>query len=229
MQVRKTLPPMPPRVRRLHIDPERGFPVPWFVQWFDANDSRIRTEEGMGRPDYRVTDTRKLAAALNRKLCWVCGEPRGVFLAFNIGPMCAINRITSEPPSHRECATFAAMACPFLSNPEMKRRESNLPEGMKAAAGFHVDRNPKVALVWITQRFELFRAQAGQPGLLFKLGDPTELLWFAEGRTATRAEIMQSMESGFPLLHEAALHDGEEAVREVEECYARAVRELVPR
>ena len=226
MQLRSTLPPLPPKMQRLHIDPDRGFPVPWFVQWFNGDRP---TDAGIGRPDYRVTDTRKLKLALDEERCWICGDFRGRFLAFNIGPMCAINRITSEPPSHLECARFAALACPFLSNPDARRRADHLPEGKLDPAGVHVERNPGVSLIWVTRSFHPFRAQLGKPGILFSLGDPVELYWFYEGRPATRAEIMNSIESGFPLLRESAMRDGEEAVREIEEAYKSAIHELVPR
>ena len=60
---------------------------------------------------------------MREKRCWVCGDPLGVHLTFPIGPMCALNRTISEPPSHHECASWSARNCPFLSRPHMVRRE----------------------------------------------------------------------------------------------------------
>src|SRR5258708_1131539 len=116
---------VPSRIAVLPKD-QRGYHVPWFVAWID------------GVPDFRVIGGGKLPHAVREKLCWVCGQPLGGFMAFMIGPMCAVNRISSEPPSHRECAVYSARVCPFLSNPEMKRRETNLPPARVEAAGIPI-------------------------------------------------------------------------------------------
>ena len=203
------LPPLPTRMHRLPRD-HRGFPVPWFVQWFkDGTPS----EFGEGEPDFRVADQRKMVRAVKGRRCYVCGEPMSVFKAFVIGPMCAVNRTISEPPNHRECAIFSATACPFLSRPRMKRNEKDLPEEGHDADGFGIKRNPGVACVWLTRSFTPFRAHAGNAGILFSLGEPTEVLWFAQGRAATRDEVLASIDSGFPLLMDLAVKEGGAAVK----------------
>jgi hypothetical protein len=106
----KSLPPLPARMRYLPISP-KGFPVPWFVF----------IDEQTGIPDFRVIGPGKMRQAVTGDRCWLCGGILGKHRIFCIGPMCAINRITSEPPSHRECAEFAAEACPFLSQPRARR------------------------------------------------------------------------------------------------------------
>jgi hypothetical protein len=199
------LPPLPPRIKRLPISPA-GFPVPWFVQWY-KDGKAVRDADG--EPDFRVANQDKLHAAVKFGKCWVCGQPTGKFKAFVIGPMCAINRTISEPPSHRECAIFSATACPFLSKPRMRRNEVGLPEKREPAAGFGIDRNPGVACVWITLSYKVERAHAGNEGVLFALGDPIEVLWFAQGREATRSEVIASIESGMPFLEKvAAMQEG---------------------
>lgn len=184
---------MPARIAKLPID-ERGYPVPWFVTWID------------GKPEFRVADGEKLARAVNENRCWVCGQTLGHTLAFTIGPMCAVNRISAEPPAHRECAEFSARACPFLSRPHMRRRENDLPEEAGRPAGHMIRRNPGVALIWLTKQFRIVRDRNGRP--LFGLGDPRECLWFAEGRRATIDEIRESVESGLPILRETAKAEG---------------------
>lgn len=184
-------PDLPQRMRSLKRD-DRGYPVPWFIAWRD------------GVPHFEAMDGQKLVRAINEKACWICGQPLGRFLAFVIGPMCAINRTISEPPSHRECAEFAARRCPFLARPKMGR----IPERLHCddaieAAGVGLKRNPGVACVWITRSYRLMRVDNGS-GILFRLGEPEEILWYAEGRTATRAEVLASIESGLPLLREIA-------------------------
>src|SRR5690242_2247182 len=105
--------PLPDRIARLPLD-ERGYPVPWFVDWVD------------GKPEFRAMDPAKWKRAVKERLCWVCGDRLGVLLVFPIGPMCGINRTTAEPPSHRDCALWSVRNCPFLSRPHMVRREDAL-------------------------------------------------------------------------------------------------------
>jgi hypothetical protein len=203
---------IPPQMRKLPVSPE-GYPTPWFVAWID------------GKPDFRVIDTPKIGRAVKEKRCWLCGGPLGQYnKAFVIGPMCAINRVISEPPSHCECAEFSARACPFLSQPRMQRNEKDLPPDVNAAAGFAIKRNPGAICVWVTKTYRPFRAHAGDDGILFQLGDPVETLWFANGREATRAEVLQSIDSGYPLLMELAEQQGAAAIAELE----RRRREAMP-
>jgi len=202
---------MPQRIRALPVD-ERGYPVPWFVARID------------GRPEFRVADTSKLVAAVRQRLCWVCGQGLGRHLAFLLGPMCAVNRVSSEPPCHRECAVYSARACPFLARPHMERREGGLPEET-SHAGHMLTRNPGAVAVWLTRSRGVYGD--GRGGVLFRVGPPEEVLWFAEGRPAIRAEVLASMETGLPLLLEAARQEGAAAVAELERLYEIA-RRLIP-
>jgi hypothetical protein len=220
--LRPNLPPLPDKMKSLPLD-HRGFPVPWFVQWFDAGKP---TDNGVGVADFRVIDPQRIARAVKQRRCWVCGGPLGVHMAFVIGPMCAVNRVISEPPSHRDCAIFSATACPFLSQPRMRRNEKGIDSAVEAgelkeAAGFGLKRNPGAACVWITRSYTVFRPHAGSPGVLFKLGHPEETLWFAHGRAATRAEVMESIESGLPLLR--AGDEGPEAEKALNAAIERAM------
>jgi hypothetical protein len=196
------LPDMPARIARLPRD-HRGFPVPWFVQWFsigDYGEPGTPTDFGVGAPDFRVVDTRKLHHAIRFPSCWVCGEPMGQHRVFIIGPMCAINRVISEPPSHRECAEFSARACPFLSQPRMRRNEVDLPPGGVEPGGIAIRRNPGVICLWETRDYKPTMARAGNEGVLFRLGEPTRVDWWSRGRPATRDEVLASIESGLPAL-----------------------------
>lgn len=186
MNLREGLPPLPERMRHLPID-ERGYPVPWFVAWVD------------GKPEFRVADNQKWTQCVRYSRCWVCGEVVGKFKTFVIGPMCAVNRTTSEPACHLDCAIFSATACPFLTLPKAKRNERNLPEGNSEPGGISIRRNPGVTCLWTTLGYRVFETGTGP---LFRLGDPTSVEWYAEKRQATRAEILASIDSGMPLLRE---------------------------
>src|ERR1700734_4533418 len=103
---------IPAQIDRLPRNKAR-YPVPWFVATID------------GQPDFRVIRPGGIREALAREICWTCGIAvrRKEDRAFVIGPMCAVNRVSSEPPSHETCANWAAVHCPFLTRPDMRRRE----------------------------------------------------------------------------------------------------------
>lgn len=208
--LRPELPPLPDRIAKLPR--HRGYPVPWFVAWVG------------GVPEFRVIGKGKVATAVRERRCWVCGETLGARFAFVIGPMCAVNRISSEPPSHLDCAEFSARACPFLSRPHMVRREGGLPAAACPAAGFSIDRNPGVALVWVARDYRLIPTPDGR--VLFRMGAPLRVSAYAEGRTATPEEIAASVDSGLPFLQRLAEGDGPDAVQELERMAAAARRLL---
>jgi len=192
-----------------------GRPVPWFVAFID------------GVPDFRVVAPGKLQQALRGGLSWVCGRgfAGGEDRAWLIGPMCSVNLVTAEPPSHLECATWSARNCPFLVTPNMTRRERRMPEGAKEPAGIMIRRNPGASVVWVTG-YRGWKAVREDDGYLFRLGPPKRALWFAEGREATRAEVLASIDSGFPLLRDMAAQDGPEAVAELTRMHAAALEHI---
>jgi hypothetical protein len=202
---------IPPRMRKLPVD-ARGYPVPKFVQWID------------GQPDFRVVNRSFMANAVRIKLCWLCGEALGRYQAFTIGPMCAINKVSSEPPSHLDCARFAAQACPFLTQPNRKRNGQDLPEEAESAPGIAIPRNPGVTLIWVTESYTPFKIQGGT---LFRIGEPTSVEWWSHGRTATRDEILASISSGLPILVNAARLEGPDALDALQRQITRGLA-LVP-
>lgn len=169
----------------------RGYPVPFFVGKID------------GEYDFRLADPKKLSACIKGNLCWVCGETLGRNKSFVIGPMCGITRTSAEPPSHHECAVYSAQFCPFLTRPSMKRRDhENLKVDSVQPAGNTIERNPGCCAVWTTTSYSLFAVGDEKGGFLIKVGDPEKVEWFAEGRAATRAEVVASIDSGVPILRD---------------------------
>lgn len=184
---------IPERIKALPMCPTRHINVPWFVAWVD------------GKPEFRCFDGEKLVRAVREKRCWVCGEPLGRLFTFVAGPMCGINRTSSEPPSHTECAIYSATHCPFLSRPHMERREGGLEKlPLEDPAGHMIRRNPGVTMLWTTRSYVVFR-QGG--GVLFRIGPPVTVQWFREGRLATRAEVAEAVRTGLPALEELAGDD----------------------
>jgi hypothetical protein len=69
-------------------------------------------------------------------------------------------------------------------------------------------RNPGVTLLWYTRRFtpiqSMHKPELGaHAGVLFQVGRAEKVEWYCQGRAATRAEVLESIESGLPLLYEA--------------------------
>ena len=194
--LRHDLPELPRFMRDLPIDAERGYPVPFFVDWIE------------GKPEFRIMDAQKLVRCVKERLCWVCGKELFRERVFVVGPMCTVNRISSEPPSHRECAVFSAMACPFLVKPQMVRRAAGMPAEKRITEGA-IERNPGVTAVWYTRSYRLEKVN---PGVLFAMGAPFRVDWYTQGRIATREEVLEGIEKGLPALLELAKADGPESI-----------------
>ena len=71
-----------------------------------------------------------------------------------------------------------------------------------------------------------FRPEGGGGGWLIRLGEPDRVDWWAEGRQATRAEILASMMSGYPLLADEARKEGPEALHDLSRMRDDALRFL---
>lgn len=208
--------PMPARIRVLPRN-KAGYPIPWFVADID------------GERDFRIADASKMMTAVRQRLCWLCGIRMKPEVAFVIGPMCAVNRISSEPPCHPQCARYAAMVCPFLTTPEMRRREGGKPDDLIPVAGKMIARNPGVALVWHTRDHVAFRAPMGNDGILFDIGQPLRTDWFSRGRPATREEVITSIDTGLPALLAACdLDDDPASSRAHVTAQVMVAMELVP-
>lgn len=209
---------MPRPIRQLPRDAAQR-PIPWLAEVVG------------GKPDFRVTSAPKIVRAVRDQLCWICGQKRPNYIAsFVVGPMCAVNHVSSEPPSHHACAVYAATACPFLANPQRSRREAGLPEVGAAPAGVMIARNPGVALVWRSRRWKPFQVPSRDSivgGVLFDTGEPVSVEFYTEGRRATRDEVLESFDSGCPALRDMAAEEGEPAIAEFEMRLAKAM-ELVP-
>jgi hypothetical protein len=180
---------------------DKGYPVPWFVEWID------------GKPDFRIMDADKLIDAVRYKRCWVCGGTLGKFKTFVVGPMCVVNRTAAEPPSHHDCALFSATACPFLTLPKATRREANMPENKAPMPGIMIPRNPGVTCLWTVQHYRAYKTQRGP---LFNIGDPARVEWYAEKALATREQVSSSIETGMPILRGLAAEDGPDSMHELQ-------------
>lgn len=210
--LRADIPPPPANMAPLPID-ERGYPVPFFVDWIN------------NKPEFRGFTRYALGECINRRACWTCGQPLGKENVFVIGPMCAINRISSEPPSHILCARYAATACPFLTKPHMVRREADMPKA--PVPGMMIARNPGVTLLWFARDAKDYHILNEAEGPLWHfLREPRGVEWYCRGRQATRKEVLDAIQSGLPLILKEAERIGK--LNEVDHWMKLAMR-LVPR
>jgi hypothetical protein len=203
---------IPERVLALPRD-ARGFPIPWFVH---------RDRNG---PDFRIIGRGRLHDAIQQNLCWICGHHLARTKAFVIGPMCTVNRVSAEPPSHRSCAMFAAAGCPFLTRPAMSRNEKGMEETQELG-GYMLKHNPGVCAVWLARDFRLYPVENG---MLFRIGEPAAVLWFAHGRAAKRDEVLDAVKRGLPYLLDAARDEGQAAVDALLQQIKLAAQYLPPR
>lgn len=213
--VRPGLPPLPKRIAALPLD-ERGYPIPFFVAYLD------------GKPDFRIGDPEKVLRCVHENLCWTCGQPLGRFTTFPVGPMCVITGTAPEPPEHLDCAIWSVQACPFLSKPNMVRREDEISEATAGnGAGIMILRNPGAICVWTTLKFTIFPDHNRKP--LWNIGEPSAYSWWSQGRAATRLEVLTSIRTGLPALEELALAEGPEACGDLLKCVERAMAFLPPK
>lgn len=210
-ELRPELEPLPALMA--HLPVHRGYPVPWFVEWVEgAGDEMTQCPIGTGSPEFRIMSHERYERAVGEDRCWVCGGRMSSYRAFVIGPMCAVNLTSAEPPSHVECGEWSARNCPFLSRPHMSRRENGLPDSLVVAGGHAIKRNPGCSGVWVVHRSQPRMFRDGRGGQLFNIGYPPERVsWWAEGRAATREEVEFSIETGEPFLREQC--DGEPTER----------------
>jgi hypothetical protein len=212
-------------MRKLRKD-EHGRPVPYFVRWFGMDGKPVHGLPGEAdRPDFRYADQGFRYLAFKKSLCWLCGEPTGVHKVYVIGPMCVVNRATSEPACHRDCAEFAAKACPFLIHPREKRNEKGLDAKAEGPGGIMIRRNPGCVALYETPEAEMVGKDANG-GWLIRLGKPERVDWWAEGRQATRAEVMASIESGYPILFGEASKEGMAAIDALGRMHVAAMKFL---
>jgi hypothetical protein len=118
--------------------------------------------------------------------------------------MCAVNRVSGDPPMHRDCAEYAVKVCPFMVQPKMVRRSGDdRPAVEEVMGGTMIERNPGVALLWVAHKKQ-YSIERVHNGWLFRLKEPKALSWWCQGRPATRAEVIHSLATGMPILEKIA-------------------------
>lgn len=215
MNDQKNIPPIPQSMQDLPRDP-RGYPIPFFVMWFD------------GKPDFRISDMRNIYRCTLERLCMICGKPlpsdEGVFA---MGPLSTINRANDEPPMHRVCAEFSAQTCPWMLRPGMKRITKPMPDGTLDAAEQNarelVQSTPGAVYSGAPEVWSLYDAShytvevMDNKTLMFFLGPPREMYWYRAGRRATYDEVVDALSAGAAFLRNHPTMDSPEGHKQLDD------------
>lgn len=101
-----------------------GLPVPF-----------VAAERPDGSPDFTLIDPLRSLHASSRRLCAICGEALGYWLAFIGGPKSFDGRTFIDGPAHEECLLAATRLCPYLAQ-RATRRSTRASERGSASQGF---------------------------------------------------------------------------------------------
>ncbi len=117
--------PIPDRLKRFPLWRGR-FPIHYTV-WVGPD----------GEPDFKVMHERRREECFNKNLCHLCGQRMSAPYALIGGPLCVDGMAFVDGPMHPECATYAALVCPFLSSPQGKYR-AEIPTFDEQADGSYI-------------------------------------------------------------------------------------------
>lgn len=163
-----------------------GFVVPYFVAWYKGTTQVDEREPG-AKPDFKVTDYRRLTICRKQGHCWICGKQLGAFKWFVFGPGSALSRTSVEPPSHRDCAHYAVKICPYMLDNSKQYRHPDLKPGQVLIEGSSY--HPEVSVLWATKGYKTIALDPSRGMYQFEPGEPTFVEFWYEGRVATRAEV----------------------------------------
>ncbi len=167
---------MPPAVAERPRD-ERGYPVLAITPWAD------------GKPRFAATGTARSYLCAVERRCSVCGTPMrpgpvwrvvsgpeadAIDAALDAGQEFVNRQPTVEAPGHRSCMLYAAVVCPYLSQPGARRGQEAAFPGVVAVRG---------------DRRGLGGAVAGFDELQFRLGVDGVQFWFRGLREFRRHQV----------------------------------------
>lgn len=174
MTARELATEVPERLRSRPTD-ERGYPIPFTTAVID------------GKPDFRVLDEARRQECMTARLCGLCGEKLGYWIAFVGGPRSVDSRAFNDPAMHEECARYALAVCPFLVRDTGRYSGPRAGDAEKGIAdsGTHQTERPEKIALYVTRGYEpaVFALTRGQPvGTLLLVADKAKRIeWFGDG------------------------------------------------
>lgn len=180
-----------------------GYVVPFFVSWYKDGVLVHEKTEG-ARPDFPTIDVRRLVTCRKQNRCWICGNGLKAFKTFVFGPASALVQMSTEPPSHPECANYAVQVCPFIIDPtrlhvsekpgfKLKEGQTLMPE---VGPG-----NPGVAIIWTTRSYEFHMPDPSRGMALFEPGEPERIEFWHRGQPATHKQAMDGFQQAITANH----------------------------
>lgn len=147
---------LPLRMLSLRIN-GGGWPIYWFSKDVDVEDAV--------NPD---PDPDKMMIAVQRKLCYICGEKLGTYACFLGGVFVGLTRSSNEPPCHRECARWVAMNDQFLTQ--------------------------GITLLWVTVTYDVLLDN--EKKIVFSLGEPASAEFYIDKKPASKDEVSSAVTAG---------------------------------
>lgn len=149
---------LPARIAALPVCPKRKLPIPFITTIF---------EDGTG--DFSRINPAQVELAVKLRLCGVCGQHVGHWIAFLGGPYSASdNGAYTEPGLHEECAEWALKLCPYMLRQRVPYRgEPQEPVGVLTLYG---DKQDDGFVMQIARGYKVIVAplRDGSPTLLMK-------------------------------------------------------------
>ena len=172
---------LPPRLRRRlrRRDDGRVDLVPWF-----ASDSGPAG----------TVDPAKVMQAFARRLCWACGQTRGIHTAYLCDPHTAQDQQVRLPGMHSDCADWTAANCPFLTSPGRRNPAAPARTAEQIGQGVVVlARNPGVQVVLVTDRDHVDRVNGSRPRVF--IGVPVSVRWYVAGLLTPKDQVAVEAEA----------------------------------
>ncbi|TQL36889.1 hypothetical protein [Salinispora arenicola] len=137
-------PDLPPRLAARPRDARRGLPIPP-VNLHPHLDGGVHV-------DFTTINTRTSTDLAVQRLCSLCGERLGYWVAFLGGPRAAELMRYADPPGCVECMTAALTLCPHIALGRHRRARADRPGGGIIPPGSHGDK-PDRYLLGITREY----------------------------------------------------------------------------
>lgn len=128
---------LPEGLAKRPVDPKRKLPIPVM----NMRPSDLDDWDSEKVADFTAIWAPTVIECGKKRLCGICGEPLGYWIAFLGGPKSAANRAYVDPPFHPSpCAVAALTLCPHIAIPHHKRApdhrlaaETSVPAGFDAS------------------------------------------------------------------------------------------------
>ena len=129
-------------------DTKRGVPIPYVSVHDDG-------EDGQQRVDYVAINGARVLECARDRLCGLCGQGLGYWIAFLGGPRAAEHRRYLDPPMHEECARAAIALCPHIAvHRHTRAPDHRVHDDATTPADFD-ESKPDEWVLGVTRSFEL--------------------------------------------------------------------------